>query len=360
MGAFSSSRAVLLVTWSISIIAVVSIPGPLNAGVSLYPSMTSSHWKHLQFGDWGYPPDPAKNREAARALFRYQEGVVLIATTAELFGKTLTSSNRYSVKLDRGRVEKAGKAEWDAAQPLSTHPWSLFHPPPQRIEEKEVVYGERRFQGSGELLNEDRSFALSPDGTWLALTTRRAKLPACQDFLCDGTIPRGQLSVEIFNVASGEKVTALTGRFSFVWPYGIVGSVEWLSDRHLLVLTNGAKNGLVGDMRPSEPASDAVWDVVPSQPEILGFWEEPLQAGYADWQLAPKMHVAVRAAAPGLYSLRGNLVDSSGVVVPWQPPLSRMSSDLHFGIQNLQLGFGYGQLRSPGTYQIRDVELVNR
>src|SRR5580700_6558334 len=95
----------------------------------------------------------------------------------------------------------------------------------------------------------------------------QGKVPSCQDFFCDGPIPRGQLFIEVFSVASGEKETSLSGRFWFVTPFDTLDTVVWLSDRHLMVFTEGAKDAWIADMRPSESAADAVWEVIQPRAE---------------------------------------------------------------------------------------------
>ena len=113
-------------------------------------------------------------------------------------------------------------------------------------------------------------------------------------------------------------------------------------------------------MRPAEPATDAAWDVLESQAEILGFNEEPPRAAYTHFIPSPNLQVVVRVPTAGPYFLRGNLVDSSGAVVPWAPALFPMSNLRGTGLESLGLGFGFAKINIPGTYEIRDVELVDR
>jgi len=181
------------------------LSAPLRANISLGPKQGKAHWKMVRFGGWTYPPDTGPNRWPPRARFHYQAGRLFVATTVEVPGRTIRSLNQYAVVLDKARVEAADRTQWDSVPELATAYESPFHAPPQVIDYEEVLYGERRFRGSGDHLNGGRPYALSPDGSWLALMSWRGKVPACQDFFCDGTIPRGQLFVDVFNVASGEK-----------------------------------------------------------------------------------------------------------------------------------------------------------
>ncbi len=357
----SFARTALIVKCLLSsgMIGIFSIP--LMAGVSLEPNQRKAHWKRFQFGSgWAYPTDKEASRWPPRALFHYQAGRLLVATTVEVpGGRTLRSSNQYAIAFDKAGVEKADLAQWDSAPELATRLESPFHATPKLIAYKEVVYGERRFRGSGDQLNGNRSYALSPDGSWLALMSWRGKVPACQDFFCDGTIPRGQLFIEVFNVASGEKETDLIGSFSFVEPFDVLDTVAWLSDRHLVVLTNSAKDAWIADMRPSEPATDAVWEVQEPRAEILGFREEAPQVGYTHLLPSPNLQVAVGVPTSGDYFLRGNLVDSRGAVVASEPSLVPRSNPRLLGLANLPLSFGFLKIKIPGRYEIRDVELVD-
>jgi hypothetical protein len=355
------ARGAQIVKYYVFVAMLGILPGSLRASISLGPTQGQAHWKMARFGSgWRYPPDPETSRWPPRALFHYQAGHLLVATTVEVpGGRSLRSSNQYAIALDSAGVEKADHAQWDSAPALVTRVESPFHATPKLIDYKEVVYGERRFRGTGDRFNGNRSYALSPDGNWLALMSWQGKVPSCQDFFCDSTISRGQLFIEVFNVASGLRETALTGRFSSVQPFDVLDTVVWLSDRHLLVLTDGAKEAWIADMRPEEPARDAAWEVIQSPAEIIGFREEPPQVAYTHFLPGPKLQVGVRVPIPGPYFVRGNLVDSSGAVVPWEPSLFLLSDLRSPGLENLGLSFGPFKIKLPGSYEIRDVELID-
>lgn len=80
----------------------------------------------------------------------------------------------------------------------------------------------------------------------------------------------------------------------------------WISDRHFLLPIDDGNGAWLCDLSPLEPG-DPVFDVVPSQSEILGFWEDPEILGYEDFLESMTIHTVVSVPQPGSYNLTGVL-----------------------------------------------------
>jgi hypothetical protein len=80
----------------------------------------------------------------------------------------------------------------------------------------------------------------------------------------------GRLSVDIFNVSTGQSVAALSGSFLRDDPEEGFAEATWISDRDFLLPLNNQAGAWLCDLSTANPSGDPVFDVVPSRPEILG------------------------------------------------------------------------------------------
>ena len=289
--------------------AWVLLSASVRAGISLSPDRDGNHWHSLDLTSrWSF--DPALPSQSTPYLvFRYQAGRLLVgAAFGDPEKPQQYSSNRYVTDLQRGSLHAAKPAEWGVSLPVATHIDSPFRRPPSK-QGQDVTYAGRTFHGSGEHLD---SFALSPDGQWLAIMSWQGHIPRCAEFFCFDPEPaHGQFFIDIYNVATGKVITRLAAGFLFEEPFEALKSARWISDRHFMIATSGAKKLVLCDMRPAEPATSAAWDVVEPGAEILGFWEEPRLNNFERFMDQLTLHTAVRLGTGGQYTLKGELFSST-------------------------------------------------
>jgi hypothetical protein len=294
---------------TILISAWVFLSTSVQAGISLSLEHSGNYWRSINVtSHWSF--DPALPSQTTPYLvFRYQSGRLLVgAAFGDPEKSPQYSSNRYVTDLQRGGLHTAKPAEWDASPPLGTHVDSPFRRPPAK-QGQDVTYAGRTFRGRGEHLD---SFALSPDGQWLAIMSWKGHIPGCGDVFCfDPSVPHGQFFIDIYNVATGTVKTRLSAGFLFEEPFEALKSARWISDRHFMIATSGAKRLVLCDMRPAERATAAAWDLVKPGAEILGFWEESRLSRFERVLDVLTLHTAIRSGTGGPYTLKGELFSSN-------------------------------------------------
>jgi hypothetical protein len=242
---------------------------------------------------------------------------------------------------------------------------SPFRKAPEKRSNEDVFYGGRNFRGRGQRQN---SFALSPDGQWLAITSWQGHIPGCgEQFFCfDLSVAHGEFFVDVFEVATGESATHLTGRFLFDTPFELLESAQWISDRHLALQMYSGKKLVLCDMRPSELPSAAAWDLARPGGEILGYWEEPNDQNFERYLSSLMLHHVVRVGSPGEYSIvvegfSSNETFLKEIKRAYPTAGGREWSDTASGSARLPAGTGVIDARlapyAPGPYELRSVHL---
>jgi hypothetical protein len=152
------------------------------------------------------------------------------------------SDTRYAVAHDEmAGVRPATVQEWDAAERVlhSYHFISTFKNP--QVTEEGVKHNDRLYRKSGESWG-NQAALVSPRGTWIAVfsyTSREKPHPALVPGF-GGTEPgRGEVFLDLYDTASGEKVAAARA------PYGtegggfapsmLFGGSFWVEDRYLIM-----------------------------------------------------------------------------------------------------------------------------
>ena len=346
----------------------------VQAGISLSPDHGGNHWHSIDLTSrWSFDP-PLPKQSNPYLVFRYQSGKLLVgAAFGDPEKSPQYSSNRYVTGL-RGSLHTAKPAEWDASLPLGTHVDSPFRRPPAK-QGQSVTYAGRNFPGRGEHLD---SFALSPDGQRLAIMSWKGHIPGCGDFCIDFSVSHGQFFIDIYNVATGKVITRLAAGFLFEEPFEALKSARWISDRHFMIATSGAKKLVLCDMRPAEPATSVAWDLVEPGTEILGFWEEPRLHNFERFMDQLTLHTAVRVGTGGQYLLKGELFSSNDsfqrnpqYILPpgytTNDPLLRLhewttvvgrSAFVPPGIHPIDVQGIPGTPAAPGPYEFRSLQLT--
>jgi hypothetical protein len=352
----------------------LSISAP--AGISLSPERSGNYWHIIGLtSHWSF--DPALPKQSTPYLvFRYQSGKLLAGAAFGDPGKSPQySSNRYVIDMQKGAVQNAKASEWDASLAIETHIVSPFRAPPLE-QAQDVTYAGRTFGGRGEHLD---SFALSPDGQWLAIMSWQGNVPGCGEAFCiDLSVAHGQFFIDIYNVATGKVATRLTAGFLFDGPFEALKSARWISDRHFMIATSGAKELALCDMRPTEPATAAAWDLIQPGEEILGFWDEPRLHNFERFMDQLTLHTAVRLGAGGNYSLKGELFSSNDsfqknpqFLLPpgyassdpflrlheWTTPVTG-SAFVAAGIHAIDVQSAVPLPAAPGPYEYRSLQLT--
>lgn len=128
------------------------------------------------------------------------------------------SRNVFAVDFRAGfRVREASLSEWDAAARVSNKPHMLSalsgdEPNEQgHSKRREIEYLGKKFASTGEYWRES---ALSPKGRWLAVFSYSGRIPAKSffDFLGGGGPRRGDIFLDLYDTATGEKVLAWEAR----------------------------------------------------------------------------------------------------------------------------------------------------
>ncbi len=345
-----------------------------DASITLSPARGRPLWRSLGLtSQWSFgPPGQSADSANPHLVFRYQPGMLLVgAAVGEAEKSPQYGANHFITDLQRGGVHAAKPEEWDASRPVATHTGSPFRHLPVRNDQL-VSYAGRTFRGKGERLD---SFALSPDGQWLALMSWQGHVAGGSDFQIDFSITRGQLFVDIYNVSSGAVETRVSGRFFSEEPFETLQSAQWVSDRHFAIAASGTKKLLLCDMRPGEPAIEAAWDLVEPGAEILGFWEEPRLQNFGRFLDLLTLHTAVRVGSGGPYTLKGELFSSNNrfqtearFTLPkgartnnpllnlheWTA-LASASASLPPGTQSINVS---GSPLAPGPYEFRSLDLT--
>jgi hypothetical protein len=210
---------------------------------------------------------PAYAASGGHLLWRVHSDSLLVAFTRP----NVVSLDRHVVDLRNGHVRDAQAGEWDSSQTIAPHETDPFRELPVK-QGNSVSYLKRQYAANRDVLER---WALSPDGSWLAVVSYSGTVYRDADFF-EITVARGSFQVDIFKVSTGERATELSGTFFLEDPFESLDNATWISNRHFIIPTPGLRGAMLCDMRPAAPPSETVWDFVDGT-EIMGFWEEPIQ-----------------------------------------------------------------------------------
>lgn len=210
-------------------------------------------------------------KEIHLGIPRSMEGSLLIALNSNFQMPPSYDGRIYAVDMAKGSARAANESEWQNATKAAAHLNSPFHPAPDLEHfdrDKNPVYRGNEYKKAGRQLSALRP---SPDGSWLVVVSgEETRVP--QGILGHD---QGSLHIEIFRVATGDRIVALQGTYFGLSQHMFLSTAVWLSDRHFAMRANAEETKLLLiDLGPARGDRQAVFDLVPDKPEFVGFREQ--------------------------------------------------------------------------------------
>ncbi len=147
------------------------------------------------------------------------------------------SPSKYAVYFGTGRVRKATDDEWDHADPYLNFRDSAFPDGRNTTHDLRLVFKGKELPKTGSEwpLDTMTSSRLSPARDYVAVNSWDGRIAYPEPLMFGRSDLNGHYYVDIYNVASGQRVLAISGEFHGVDPYHFFEESAWISKRYFVL-----------------------------------------------------------------------------------------------------------------------------
>ncbi len=171
--------------------------------------------------------------------FRETDGGALVGTYCRHFERDpkIYSPSKYAFYFGTGRVRKATDREWEHADPYLNFRDSAFTDARNTTHELRLAYKGKELPKTGSKwpLDTMTSSRLSTAGDYVAVNSWDGTIAHPEPLMFGRSDLNGHYYVDIYNVASGQRVLAISGEFHGVDPYDMFHHSAWISKRYFIL-----------------------------------------------------------------------------------------------------------------------------